>query len=182
MLLVGQNITLREIIESDWKDVHTYSSLPIVCKFQPWGPNTKDDSIDFVKQAVSDAKQLPRERFVFVINLNGKIIGASEITIRDFIDQKGEIGYVVNPSYWGHGYATEAATLLVQFGFEKLGLHRIYATCDPRNIGSIKVLEKIGMIREGTIRDDFLLKGGWRDSHIYGILEHEWNPSEIKIK
>ena len=179
MILLGQNISLRELTEMDWKDIHKYASQPVVCQYQPWGPNTKEDSIDFVKQALSDARQFPRERFVFVINLQGTVVGAAEVNIRDLIDRKGEIGYVVNPFYWGRGYATEAATLLLQFGFEKLGLHRIYATCDPRNIGSIKVLEKIGMTREGTIRDDFLMGSGWRDSHFYGILEHEWNGIEI---
>ncbi len=72
------------------------------------------------------------------------------------------------------GYATEVSKLLIEFGFETLNLHRIFATCDLRNVGSYKVLEKIGMTKEGRIREDLLLKDGWRDSLLYSILEQEW--------
>ncbi|MGE7623855.1 GNAT family N-acetyltransferase [Viridibacillus sp. NPDC096237] len=67
--------------------------------------------------------------------------------------------------------------ILIEFGFGTLNLHRIFATCDPRNVGSSKVLKKIGMTKEGRIREDLLLKDGWRDSLLYSIIEHEWiNP------
>jgi [ribosomal protein S5]-alanine N-acetyltransferase len=59
------------------------------------------------------------------------------------------------------GIATDVAKLLIDFGFKELNLHRIYATCDSRNIGSSKVLEKIGMIKEGRIHEDMLVKDDW---------------------
>lgn len=167
-------LLLREMIESDWLDVHKYASQDIVCQYQPWGPNTEQDSLDFVNQVISDSRQVPRKRFVFAIIYNGNMIGAGEFNIRDLANKAGEIAYIVNPSYWGNGIATEVATLLIEFGFDVLKLHRIYATCDPRNIGSSKVLEKVGMIKEGKIRDDLLIKDGWRDSLLYSVLEHEW--------
>ncbi|GAA3412269.1 GNAT family protein [Paenibacillus hodogayensis] len=80
----------------------------------------------------------------------------------------------MHPDYWGKGIATEVANLLVNFGFKELHLHRIYATCDPRNIGSAKVLNKVGMTQEGRLRDALLIKDGWRDSLVFGILQHEW--------
>lgn len=171
--LSNVRLLLREMIDSDWLDVHKYASQDIVCQYQPWGPNTRTDSLDFVNQVIKDSRQVPRERFVFSIIYNGNMIGAGEINIRDFINKVGEIAYIVNPNYWGKGIATEAATLLIEFGFDVLKLHRIYATCDPRNIGSSKVLEKVGMINEGKIREDLLIKDGWRDSLLYSILEHE---------
>lgn len=172
--LVGNRVTLREMVETDWIDVHSYASLPTVCKYQPWGPNSEDDSREFVQQVIADSTEIPRSRFVFAVIVEEKLIGSGEINIQDFIDRKGEIGYIVHPDYWGFGYATEVAKILIEFGFTQLNLHRISATCDPRNLGSVKVLEKAGMMREGTIRDDFLIHNGWRDSHLYGILEHEW--------
>ena len=180
--LIGNRVTLRELLENDWIDVHAYASLPSVSRFQPWGPNSEDDSLEFVQQVISDSTEIPRSRFVFAVILENKLIGSGEINIQDFIDRKGEIGYVVHPDYWGVGYATEVANILLEFGFTQLNLHRISATCDPRNIGSVKVLEKIGMMREGTIRDDFLIHNGWRDSHLYGILEHEWLEKTISQK
>ncbi len=102
------------------------------------------------------------------------MVGAGELNIRDFTNRNGEISYIVNPDYWGQGIATDVAKLLIDFGFKELKLHRIYATCDPRNIGSLTVLEKVGMTKEGKIREHLLIKDGWRDSLLYSLLEHEW--------
>jgi len=71
-------------------------------------------------------------------------------------------------------YATEAARALLTFGFGQLRLHRIFATCDPANTASARVLEKIGMQREGLLREHEWVKGRWRDSFLYAILDHEW--------
>ena len=72
------------------------------------------------------------------------------------------------------GWATEAAGLLLRFGFNDLRLHRIAATCDPRNVASARVLEKIGMLYEGRLREALLIRDGWRDSSVYAILDREW--------
>jgi len=69
---------------------------------------------------------------------------------------------------------TEAAQIIVGFGFEELSLHRIYATCDPANVRSAKVMEKLGMRWEGHFREHQFVKGTWRDSLLYAVLEHEW--------
>ena len=174
--LGSERIILREMEIDDWPDVHKYASQAIVCQYQPWGPNSEDDSQFFVKQIKEDAKIVPRSRYVFsVIDKNNKrMIGAGELNLRDFNNKTGEISYVINPDYWGKGFATEVAQLLLKFGFLAFNLHRIYATCDPRNSGSIKVLEKIGMVQEGRMREDLLVKDGWRDSFLYSILEQEW--------
>ena len=172
-----KRIQWREMVQEDWLDVHKYSSMEIVCQYQPWGPNTEEETLLFVEAVLQDAKKKPRSRFVFAVfeQETATMIGAGEITIRDTINREGEIGYIFHPDYWGQGYATEVARLLANFGFHELNLHRIYATCDPRNGASAKVLEKIGMVKEGRLREDLFIKDGWRDSFIYGLLEHEWN-------
>ena len=83
-------------------------------------------------------------------------------------------GYCLNRDYWGHGYATEAAQAVISFGFEQLGLHRIFAICDPCNVASWRVLARAGMRREGHLLEDRWQKGQWRDSYLYAILEREW--------
>lgn len=178
MEFTSERVYLRELKESDWIDVHQYASQEIASKYQPWGPNSEDETKAFVKQAMLDANNNPRTRFAFAI-VNKKteqMIGAGEFNIRDFHNQNGEIAYIVNPDYWGMGIATEVAYMLVSFGFTELNMHRIFATCDPRNIGSAKVMEKVGMRKEGRIRDDLLINGGWRDSLLYSLLKHEWKP------
>ena len=177
--LSNERLLLRQFTEDDWLGVHRYASQEIVCRYQAWGPNTEEDSIGFVKQVIKDASQQPRKRFAFAIvtKNNEQMIGAGELTIRDLSNRNGEIAYIVNPEYWGRGIATDVATLLIDFGFTKLNLHRIFATCDPRNIGSSNVLEKVGMTLEGRIREDLFIKDGWRDSLLYSVLEHEWEAS-----
>ncbi|MEK5333374.1 GNAT family N-acetyltransferase [Lysinibacillus sp. FSL W8-0992] len=172
--LIGERVILRELEQHDWKAVHEYASQPIVCQYQPWGPNSEKESYEFVTQVMLEATNMPRSRFVFAVMEKERLIGAGEINIRDFTNRQGEIGYIIHPDYWAKGYATEVSKLLIEFGFSTLNLHRIFATCDPRNLGSAKVLEKIGMTQEGKLRQDLLLRDGWRDSLLYSILKHEW--------
>lgn len=173
--LETQRFFMREVKESDWNDVHSYASQEIVSQYQPWGPNTEKDTKEFVKQVIESSKHQPREQFVFalIFKENKKLIGAGEISVRDAVNRIGEIGYVVNPDYWGKGIATEVAKALLTFGFTELHLHRIYATCDPRNIGSLKVLEKAGMKLEGRMRENVRLKNEWRDSFLFSLLDYE---------
>ena len=172
--LKGERVILREMEQQDWSAVHAYASQPIVCQYQPWGPNSEKESQDFVTQVVLEAANVPRSRFVFAVMEKNRVIGAGEMNIRDFTNRQGEIGYIIHPDDWAKGYATEVAKLLIEFGFSAFNLHGIFATCDPRNLGSAKVLEKIGMTYEGRIRQDLLLKDGWRDSLLFSILKHEW--------
>lgn len=173
IFLSNERVSLREFISMDWEAVHTYASLEEACRYQPWGPNTIEDSKVFVEQVLQAACQQPRKRYALAIEVNGSIIGAGEISVEDFQHQVGELAYIVHPAYWGQGIATGVAQLLIEFGFRELGLHRIQATCDYRNIGSAKVLEKVGMTKEGRLREHLLIKDGWRDSYLYSILESD---------
>jgi RimJ/RimL family protein N-acetyltransferase len=85
------------------------------------------------------------------------------------------IGYCFNKTYWGKGYATEAVRALLEFGFNRLTLHRISANCDPSNVASNRVLMKAGMKLEGRLRENLRVKGRWRDTMVYGILEREYD-------
>ncbi|MEL3971417.1 GNAT family protein [Rossellomorea oryzaecorticis] len=176
-LLSIERLKLREMKESDWKEVHDYASLEIVCQYQPWGPNTIQDTRTFIEEVLADKKMQPRTRFMFAIVLldDNRLIGAAELNIRDSQHKNGEIGYIVHPDLWGKGIASEAAKLMIQLGFTHFHLHRIQATCDPNNIASSRVLEKVGMKREGVLRESIMIKSGWRDTAIYSVLESEYH-------
>ena len=92
-----------------------------------------------------------------------------------FAPRTYEIGWVFHPGWHGRGYATEAARALLDYGFRELGLHRIIATCQPENPASYRVMEKIGMRREGHFRK-CIYRGGetWWDEYFYAILAEEW--------
>jgi RimJ/RimL family protein N-acetyltransferase len=108
-----------------------------------------------------------------VLTKNHEMIGAGRVSVEDHEHRRGDIGYVVRRNQWRQGYATEAAELLIQFGFDELGLHRISATTRPDNRASIRVLENIGMNLEGRLRDHMKTKDGWRDSLLYAIVRNE---------
>jgi [ribosomal protein S5]-alanine N-acetyltransferase len=175
-LLATERLKFRELMESDWKGVHDYASQEAVCKYQPWGPNTIEDTKAFVNEVVTDHNKNPRTRYMLALvsKNDGRLIGAAEMNIRDFHHRNGEIGYIIHPDYWGKGMATEAAEKMISIGFNHFNLHRIQATCDPDNIASYKVLEKIGMKKEGILRENLLLKSGWRDSAVFSVLKSEY--------
>jgi ribosomal-protein-alanine N-acetyltransferase len=166
---------LREFSQDDWQAVHAWASRPEVCRFQAWGPNSPAETRAFL-QTVLDAKAVsPRTNFTLAATLPGQEtpIGSGTLFIRSASFRMGEIAYILHPDYWGQGLGTALARLLLALGFERFGLHRIYATCDPRNIGSGRVLQKVGMTHEGRLRETMQIRDGWRDSDVYGILEHE---------
>jgi len=84
------------------------------------------------------------------------------------------VGYSMDESYAGRGIATESVELVVAFGFEKLGLHRLEAYVSPRNTGSIRVLEKAGFANEGYLREFLHINGIWEDHYHFALLESEF--------
>jgi RimJ/RimL family protein N-acetyltransferase len=106
------------------------------------------------------------------------LIGACDIFVSPSESREAHLGYILHPGFWGRGYMPEAARAVLKFGFEELGLHRIYAECHPRNTASARVMEKIGMRREGHFKENDWIKGQWQDSLVYAILEWEWKANE----
>jgi ribosomal-protein-alanine N-acetyltransferase len=102
------------------------------------------------------------------------MIGRINMGAYNVRDARAELGYAFNRKYWGKGYATEAASAILQFGFETLKLHRVGATVLPNNFGSIRVLEKLGFQREGVRRQAYSLHGTYQDLLCYSILAPEW--------
>lgn len=177
VVLNTERLILRELMESDFDAIHEYSSDPEVVKYMQWGPNTPRDTREFILSVIARQHTDPREDYeLAIIHPVEGLIGGCGIRIKSMKDMKADIGYILKKSMWGQGYCTEAAGALIHFGFHQLGMHRIEASCDTRNIGSYRVMEKNGMQREGILRLDTKIHGIWRDSYIYSILEHEfWN-------
>lgn len=157
-------VTLRPLALADTAAVHEWARLPESCRYQAWGPNTQEQTLEFVRAAVA----APAERRVFAVVVDGEVVGSAELKLRG--PSTAEIGYGVHPRLWGQGIATAAARELVRMGFEEHGRHRIFGTCDPRNLASAAVLRKIGMRYEGRMRGTAYIRDGWRDSDLYAIL------------
>ena len=170
-------LILREIVESDYLDMYEYSCLESVTRYLLWYPHSDPE---YTRRYIGRLREEYRAGKFYdwgiSVNENGrnKLIGTCGFTEIDCHDKKAEIGYVLNPRYWGMGIAPEAASRVVMFGFENLGLNRIEARYMSENERSRRVMEKIGMKYEGTYRQAMLVKSEYRDIGICSILESEY--------
>jgi len=180
--LLTHRLVLRGFEEADLAAVQSYASDPRLPGHVDWGPNSEEDARDFVLSAIASQSTNPRKRFDFAIVLRGEgaLIGGCGLNVSAGNDYEASIGYFTAYDYWGQGYATEAAYRLLAFGFRGLGLHRTVATCDAENVASWRVLEKIGMRREGYLVEESWQGGRWRDSVLYAILDQEWARAKTR--
>ena len=174
-LLRTERLTLREFEPDDWEALHAIESRPEVAQYQSFTPRTPDESQRYVLDAIADAVAAPRLTFDLAVILmaENRLIGRCGLGPGDE-PREAVLWYTLHPDAWGRGYTTEAARAMVDFGFRTLGLHRVWADCDPENVASWRVLEKIGMRREGHLVENAWVKEAWADSLIYAILEREW--------
>lgn len=172
MRLETERLLLRDFTEEDWPRVHQYASNEDAVRFMLWGPNAEEDTQAFIKRTLASYQASPRLNYeVAVIRKeDGRFIGGTGFHIDEHAPEIAELGYCYHPDYWGRGYASEAASALIAYGFRELGLHRIYAKCHPDNIGSAQVMRKVGMTYEGIMRQHVRWKGQWRDSLLYAVL------------
>ncbi|MFD1991955.1 GNAT family N-acetyltransferase [Paenibacillus nicotianae] len=173
MQLETQRLIIREIQPNDWEAIHIYTQLPEVTQHTAWGPNTEADTNTYVEEVIAQQQQPLRQDYELAICLKNEelLIGGIGIHVQN---TNAEIGYVLNPAYQGKGYMTEAAQAVLAYGFETLGVHRIFATCRPANSASEKVMQKIGMKCEGIMREHWYYKGQFHDSCLYSILAKEY--------
>jgi [ribosomal protein S5]-alanine N-acetyltransferase len=171
-------LLLREFIAADEDDVHEYASDAVVVQYTDWGPNTPAQTRRRISSYLEDQLTWPRDEVSLAVEQRAecKVIGTIRLAIMDRQTRTADFGFVFNRRYWNQGYALEAAGATLRAAFKSLSLHRVWATCDTRNVGSWRVLEKTGMRREGLFRGDVFQKGEWRDSYLYARIEGDETP------
>lgn len=180
LILTTERLLLRDFIKSDWQTVLTYQQDPLYLRYNEWTSRTADEVRQFIQMFLDQQNQVPRLKFQFAITLKpgGQLIGNCGVRRDSPEAREGDIGYELDPRFWGQGYATEAARAVLQFGFTQMNLHRITAWCVADNVGSARVLEKLGMRQEGRLRDHQYFKGRWWDTLSYAILYDEWRAQK----
>lgn len=171
---------LRELVDADAPAVHAWVGDPVVVAHVPLGPLDRAATVAYVAQLVTEAGRTPRLTYPLVIERrrDGAAIGAVTIGIDSFEHRRAELGYILRRDAWGHGYGTEAARLARDFAFDHLGAVRLWAVSDPDNPASSRVLEKIGMRREGVLRSDLVVHGRRRDSVLHAMLADDRDTPE----
>ena len=180
MELRTERLLLREFTLDEWPVVLAYQSDPLYLRYNIWTERIAEDVRTFVQSFIEAQEQTPRTKYQLAIILpqTGQLIGIGSIRMAQAQATTGDIGYELASPYWGKGYATEVAKTLLKFGFTELGLHRVEASCNADNIGSARVMEKIGMQREAHFRERAWFKGRWWDEFIYAILKPEWEMAK----
>lgn len=172
--LETERLTLREVAIDDAEAMQRFAGDRDVVRFMQWGPNTLEQTRTFCEKQLLAQRDLDRRDFEFSIcEKDGEaLIGAAGLRVESE-QRAAELGYVLHHEFWGRGLATEAARALSQFGFGVLGLHRISALVDPENLGSRRVLGKLGMREEGTLRHQVHVRGEFRDRIVAATLEDD---------
>jgi RimJ/RimL family protein N-acetyltransferase len=176
--LTTPRLHLREFVEEDWRAVIDYQSDARYLRYYTWTIRTEPDVRAFVQQFLDWQREEPRlgYQLALVLRSSGRLIGNCGLRLAEADARQAELGFEISPAYWSHGYATEAAQAMLGFGFQELGLHRIWGHCVADNVASWRVMEKLGMRCEGRLRENRWYKGRWWDSMLCAILEDEWRP------
>lgn len=135
----------------------------------PYELEVAEEWIDSHPEQIKEGIEYP---LTIVLKDIKRLIGT--ITLRiDKKNNKGELGYWIGKEYWGNGFATEAVTEVIDFGFNQLHLNKIWASAISTNRASTSVLEKVGLQKEGTLRKSRLLNEKYEDIDVYGLLQEE---------
>lgn len=167
--LATERLIITNFKEEDWKEVFAYTSDPQAMYYMPEGVLAEKDTKKYVNEQIGDNAK----KFAVLLKKSKTLIGHVEF-FNYFGEHTYEIGWILNPKYHNNGYTTEAAKALIAYGFEVLNLHRIVATCQPENVPSYKVMEKIGMRREGFFKKCIPAGDVWWDELYYAILHDEY--------
>ena len=182
MNIKTKRLFLKEITWEDLEDIHAFHSIPEVDEYNTLGkPENLDVTIGVIRGAIEDQESEARKEIQWTISLLQKdvFVGLCGMKISQDRFRMGEIYYKLAPEFWGKGYATEVGKALIKFGFEEMNLHRIDAGAHIENVASIRVLEKIGMIREGQHRKILPIRGDWYDNYHYAIIETDPRPCNL---
>jgi len=174
-------LLLRPFTTADLDALYDFHRLPEVARYLETEPRSREQVRSLLAGKIS-ARVLTTEgqRLCLAADLAGtrELVGDCTLFWRSREHRRGEIGYIFHPACHGRGLATEAAAALLRLGFDGLGLHRIVARCDARNVASARVMERIGMRREAHLVQSEFLKGEWTDELIYAILRTEWQARQ----
>jgi RimJ/RimL family protein N-acetyltransferase len=174
MQLQTARLSMQEVSPADLAEIHILHSLPETDEFNTLGiPDTIQTTKHIVSEWINQQHTTPRVSYTFCIKtqITNEFVGLIALNLGKLNFKIAEVWYKIYPAYWGQGYATETLTELLKFAFSSLKLHRIEAGCAVENIASIKVLEKVGMIKEGRKRRILPIRGTWVDNYFFAILE-----------
>lgn len=176
--IVTKRLTLRKMQTSDYKDMYEYSCRHEVTKYLLWCEHESPDQTYGYLEAVGKSyKSGDFHDWAVTLTDSGKMIGTCGFTSFDFENGRAEVGYVLNPKYWGQGIATEAVSAAIEFAFNELGANRVEAKFIEGNGASLRVMEKCGMTFEGYHKQYMYIKGEYKNIGFAAITRDNFRGS-----
>lgn len=175
-------LRLRPFTDAEAGPLFTLHSNTLVMRYwdsPPWSERARAER--FIAMCRKVADEGTGARLAIDRASDGAFIGWCHLTEWDSVHRSASLGYCLDDAVWGHGYATEAARAVLQWAFDTLDLNRVQAETDTRNVASARVLEKIGFVREGTLREECVVNGEVSDTWVFGLIRREWRPSTLPI-
>ena len=175
--LVSERLIIRDFVDEDWQAIVERTTQPDVAQYMTFNADTWAER-DKVLSWIAEQRKLDLGVFgkyvEFAIVRNGESIGDVALKRLSKTNKNAEIGWALSPAFQGQGYASEASAVFMDYCFRTLDLHRITSICDARNTASYKLMERLGMRREGHHLQSSFIKGEWVDDLVYAILREEW--------
>ena len=169
-------LLIRRFLPSDAAGLHAYLSRPEAVRFEPYGVQS---AADCVRLAVERATS--PDFWAVCLRSSGELVGNLYFSRLEPAKWRTyELGYVFHPEHWGRGYATRAASALVDAAFREGGAHRVHASCNPYNVASWRLPERVGFRREGHLLRNVSFEADpdgnpvWQDTDVYAVLAAEW--------
>jgi RimJ/RimL family protein N-acetyltransferase len=149
-VLTTERLVLRRPSLSDAADIYEYAHDPEVTRHMDWRTHTDlREAVDFLEACAPRWESGQEFCWVITVKPEDRAVGAIACRVRG---HAVDFGYALNRKSWGQGYATEPARAMVAWAMSLPGVYRVWATCDTENLASVRVLEKLGLSREGTLR------------------------------
>ncbi|ANA83357.1 GCN5-related N-acetyltransferase [Paenibacillus vortex V453] len=177
-VLETERLRLRRVSMQDANEMYVYASDDEVTKHVTWETHRSvNDSKRFIQFILAQYAKHDIAPWGIELKESGRMVGTVDFVWWKPGHQSAEIGYVLARDCWGQGLMTEAATALLKLGFGQMELVRIQARCITENIGSQRVMEKIGMSYEGTLRKGIKIKGQHWDLKLFSILKEDYESA-----
>lgn len=169
MHILHADLLIRNVRDEDLNAVHEFASEEEICRYQAWGPNTLEDTRNYISASISETKNTPRQSYnlVVVLAATSEILGTCGIYLKG--NNVAEIGFTLKKGAWGRGFGSKVALALIDYAFTRLHQDQIIATCDVLNEGSNALLKKVGFHQTRIIEKHMNIRGRARDTVFYEL-------------
>jgi len=173
----SKRLVIRRFVSGDAEALASYRSDPEVARYQYWDcPCPLREAKELIENLHHLAPGMPGTWFQFAVTLRSSstLIGDVALHTSEADGRQAELGFTLAAAHQGQGYATEAVRAVVQYGFAKLAMHRVFSRTDVRNLRAQYILARLGFRLEGELRESTWFKGSWATELLYAQLEAEW--------